>query len=173
MYCTTGKYIGLIGALAFLGSAIACAILPILGDKIGRWPVFIITQAIQIPMFFVAIYNTSLGVVYFIVFFLGFCLIGRFTCGFVLFVELLPEKYKAISGSAILIGYSISLLEVTFYYALISQNSKPTIWFGFILNTLTFVTNFFVPESPQWLVSQGKFDKAREALKTIAKWNRV
>jgi hypothetical protein len=88
-------------------------------------------------------------------------------------VELLPEKYKAISGSAILIGYSISLLEVTFYYAFISQNSKPTIWFGFILNTLTFVTNFFVPESPQWLVSQGKFDKAREALKTIAKWNRV
>ena len=45
MYCMDGKYIGLIGALAFLGSAIACAILPILGDKIGRYPVFIVTQA--------------------------------------------------------------------------------------------------------------------------------
>jgi len=43
LYCTDGKYIGMIGALAFLGSAIACAILPILGDKIGRYPVFIIT----------------------------------------------------------------------------------------------------------------------------------
>jgi MFS family permease len=43
MYCTDGKYVGMIGALAFLGSAIACGILPILGDKIGRYPVFIIT----------------------------------------------------------------------------------------------------------------------------------
>ena len=106
-------------------------------------------------MFFVAIYNTSLSVAYCIVFFLGFCLIGRFTCGFVLFVELLPEKYKAVSGSAILIGYSFSLLEVTAYYAFISKNSIPTIWFGFILNCLTFLANFIVPESPQWLVSQG------------------
>jgi MFS family permease len=153
LYCTDGKYIGMIGALAFLGSAIACAILPILGDKIGRYPVFIVTQACQIPMFFVAIYTNSLATVYFIVFFLGFCLIGRFTCGFVLFVELLPEKYKAVSGSAILIGYSISLLEVTAYYAFISQNSVPTIWLGFILNTVTFFANFIVPESPQWLVS--------------------
>jgi hypothetical protein len=122
MYCTDGKYVGMIGALA--------------------------TQAIQLPMFFCAIFTHSLGVVYFMVFFLGFCLIGRFTCGFVLFVELLPEKYKAISGSAILIGYSISLLEVTAYYAWISQNSIPTIWLGFILTTVTFAANFILPESP-------------------------
>jgi len=99
-------------------------------------------------MFFIAIFNTSLAVAYFVVFFLGFCLIGRFTCGFVLFVELLPEKYKAVSGSAILIGYSFSLLEVTFYYAFISKNSIPTIWFGSILCTVTFFANFIVPESP-------------------------
>jgi hypothetical protein len=111
--------------------------------------------------------------VYFCVFFLGFCLIGRFTCGFVLFVELLPEKYKAISGSAILIGYSISLIEVTAYYAFISSNSIPTIWFGLIFNIVTFVANFIVPESPQWLITQKRFDKAREGLMTIAKWNGV
>lgn len=120
MYCTDGKYVGMIGAMAFLGSAIACGILPILGDKIGRYPVFIITQAFQIPMFLGAIFTSSIGFVYFAVFFLGFCLIGRFTCGFVLFVELLPEANKAISGAAILIGYSISLIEVTAYYAFIS-----------------------------------------------------
>lgn len=153
MYCTDGKYIGLIGALAFLGSAIACAILPILGDKIGRYPVFIITQAFQIPMFLAALYTNSIGVIYFVVFFLGFCLIGRFTCGFVLFVELLPEAYKAISGSAILIGYSISVLEVTAYYAWVSKNSIPTIWVGFVLTAITFCANFILPESPQWLVT--------------------
>ena len=124
-------------------------------------------------MFFIAIYNTSLSVAYCIVFFLGFCLIGRFTCGFVLFVELLPEKYKAVSGSAILIGYSFSLLEVTAYYAFISKNSIPTIWFGLILNCLTFLANFIVPESPQWLVSQGEYDKARGCLMRMAKWNGV
>lgn len=124
-------------------------------------------------MFFIAIFNSSLAVAYFVVFFLGFCLIGRFTCGFVLFVELLPEKYKAISGSAILIGYSISLLEVTAYYAFISQNSITTIWLGFILSTITFFANFIIPESPQWLVSQGQYDKARASLMRVAKWNGV
>lgn len=173
LYCTDGKYIGMIGALAFLGSAIACGILPILGDKIGRLPVFLITQAIQIPMFLVAIYTTSLGMVFFIVFFLGFCLIGRFTCGFVLFVELLPEKNKALAGAAILIGYSISLLEVTIYYAFISQNSVPTIWFGLAFNIVTFIANFMIPESPMWLVTQGRYEDARKGLKRIAAWNRV
>lgn len=124
-------------------------------------------------MYFFALYTHQIGVVYFLVFFLGFCLIGRFTCGFVLFVELLPEKYKAISGSAILIGYSISLLEVTAYYAWISKNSIPTIWVGYSLNLITFIANFIVPESPVWLVSQGRFDKARESLMRIAKWNNV
>lgn len=30
-----------------------------------------------------------------------------------------------------------------------------------------------MPESPQWLITQGRFDAARECLKRIAKWNGV
>ena len=44
MYCTKNAFIGLIGAYAFAGSAVACLVLPVLGDKIGRLPVFLATQ---------------------------------------------------------------------------------------------------------------------------------
>jgi MFS family permease len=173
MYCTEKLYIGLIGASAFAGSAVACLVLPVLGDKIGRLPVFLTTQLFQIPMYIAAVYTHSIGVVTFLVYYLGFCLIGRFTCGFVLFVELLPEKYKALSGTAILVGYSISLLESTFYYAFISKNSIALIWIGFVFNVLTFGANLLMPESPVWLISAGRYEDARDAIKKIAKYNGI
>ena len=93
MYCTPKEYIGFIGAMAFAGAAIACFFLPILGDKYGRWIIFEITMGIQIPLYLMALTTRSLWVIYFLCFYLGVTLIGRFTCGFVLLTELVPERY--------------------------------------------------------------------------------
>jgi hypothetical protein len=50
-------------------------------------------MGIQIPLYLLALFTRELFVIYFLCFFLGVSLIGRFTCGFVLLTELVPEQY--------------------------------------------------------------------------------
>jgi len=153
MYCTPKEYIGFIGALAFGGAALACFFLPVLGDKYGRWIIFQITMGIQIPLFLLALFTRNLAIVYFLCFFLGVTLIGRFTCGFVLLTELCPERYGTFVGTALMCGDSAATLYITFYYRFISKDSYPIFWVGLFLNVLTFFTTMFVPESAKWLIS--------------------
>ena len=93
MYCTPKIYTGYMGAFAFLGAALACFFLPLCSDLYGRKYVFILSCASQIPMYVLANKTSSLGVIYFCVFFLGVALIGRFACGFVLMTECLQKKH--------------------------------------------------------------------------------
>ena len=67
----------------------------------------------------------------------------------------------------------MALLESTFYFAFISNDMVPLLYVGFFLNVITFSSNLMLPESPQWLVSQKQYDRARQALMNIAFWNGV
>ena len=94
----------------------------------------------------------SLWVIYFLCFYLGVTLIGRFTCGFVLLTELVPERYQTFVGTALMCGDSAATLYITFYYRFISRKSYPIFYLGLFLNVLTFVTTFWIPESVKWLI---------------------
>lgn len=67
----------------------------------------------------------------------------------------------------------MALLESTLYFAFISNDIIPLLYVGFFFNVITFSSNLMLPESPQWLVSQKQYDRARQALMTIAFWNGV
>lgn len=91
--CAPSEYIGLLGAMAFLGAALSCFFAPALGDKYGRWIVWFVTITCQLPIYFGANLTDHIGVVYVMCFYLGMGLIGRFACGFILFTEIVPKKY--------------------------------------------------------------------------------
>jgi MFS family permease len=92
LYCAPAASIGYIGAFAFVGATLACFVLPVAGDKFGRWTVFQIIMVAQCPLYLLALTTRHLAVVYFLCFYVGVTLIGRFTCGFVLLTELMPAK---------------------------------------------------------------------------------
>lgn len=110
-------------------------------------------MGIQIPLFLLALFTRNLAIVYFLCFFLGVTLIGRFTCGFVLLTELCPERFATFVGTALMCGDSAATLYITFYYRFISKNSYSIFWAGLFLNVLTFFTTLFIPESAKWLIS--------------------
>ena len=171
MQCMKGEAIGLIGAMAFAGVAISCFFVPQLGDKYGRWLVFIVTLFLQLPLYIGANFTNSIGVIYVMCFYLGMGLIGRFTCGFVLLTESLPKKHQMLGGTASMIGDTLATLYVTFFIRFISNNSRTLIWIGFALNIAAFIMTFWIVESPAWLVSVGRKEEAIKNLKYIAKIN--
>jgi MFS family permease len=168
------SYIGLFGALIFTGAALGCFFMPALGDKYGRWLLFQVTMVIQIPLFVCCLLANSLAMIYFVCFYLGIALIGRFTNGYLLLTELVPEKYEPWVGPALLSGDSAMILYLTFYYRYISKNSVPLLYIGLGLNIFCLVvTMVWIPESVRWLVSVKQYVKAREALAKIARFNGV
>lgn len=100
-------------------------------------------------------------------------MIGRFTCGFVLLTELVPERYQTFVGTALMCGDSAATLYLTFYYRFISKKSYAIFWVGLFLNILTFITTLFVPESVKWLISVKQYRRAKEGLYRIAKFNGI
>lgn len=146
--------------------------MPALGDQYGRWTIFQVTMIVQIPLFLFCIFTESLAVIYFALFYAGIVSIGRFTCGYLLLTELVPEKWEYLVGPGFLSGDAMMIIYLTIYFRYISQNSMPVFWAGLILNIFCMImTMLFVPESPKWLVSVKQFEKARQAIYRIARYN--
>lgn len=77
----------LISFIAIAGVAISCLFIPRMGDLYGRKYIFITAICAQVPVYFVAGYFSGIYPVYVAAFFLGPCVIGRMSCGFLLIME--------------------------------------------------------------------------------------
>lgn len=56
-------------------------------------------------------------------FFLGFGLIGRFACGYLLFTESVPEKLQSTLGTFFMAADVVATLYVTFFIRYISNDA--------------------------------------------------
>jgi MFS family permease len=122
LQCSHSRYVGLIGSFSFVGSAIACITLPYLSDQIGRQPIFFAVQFVQIPVFIIAVYARTIDAIYIVSFFMGVLLVGKMTVGFVLFMELLPERNKVSKGILVMAGFPIAMLLSTFILVFCTRN---------------------------------------------------
>jgi MFS transporter, OCT family, solute carrier family 22 (organic cation transporter), member 4/5 len=128
--------------------------LPLLGDRVGRVPVFLVTMFCQIPLLVILLLADNIGYVYYVIFFYGIGSIGRYTTGFIILNELVPRANKSIAGSLFNVGDSMATIYVTAYLVFISTKTLPILWVALVCNILAFVVSFIVlPESPAWLIS--------------------
>lgn len=164
MNCTPSAYLGLVGAWAFVGTAISCFIVPKLGDKYGRWLVWCVTITCNLPLYLMANLTDQLSVIYIVTFYLGMGLIGRFACGFVLFTEVLPKAHQSMMGSVYHVGDIFATYYIVFFIRYISNEAKYLIWIAFSVNLAACILSIWVVESPAWLLSVGR--KA-EAIKNL------
>lgn len=111
------------------------------------------------------LYGNDIAYIYVMSFYVGALYWGRFVNGYVLLIELFPEKHQSIAGTLLLIGDITMILMLTFYFRYISKNSFALDWIGLILLVVcTIVTMFFIPESPQWLISVKQYKRAKDSL---------
>ena len=93
MICTPKSYFSLFGSYVFAGMAFGCLFVPLLGDKYGRWKIFIITMALHLLLYPALIFTDKIGMVYFLCFIFGLLMFGRYMIGFILVTELSHKKY--------------------------------------------------------------------------------
>ena len=163
----------MIGSISFLGAALSCFVMPMLGDIYGRFAVYYLTTWLQLPLFLLALFATELWYIYVVTFGFGFALIGRFTCAFLLISECAIIRDKPFIGTALLTTDILATYYVTFYLRFISQYANSIIWIGFGMNVIACIAGFWTKESPAFLLSIGDRDRAIENMKYIAKFNGI
>ena len=173
LQCVPSEYMGFIGSFGFFGAVLSCVVLPVFADKFGRYSVYLITITLQLPIY--VLNNTAKTLIpeYIVSFLLGVALLGRFTAGFILLLESVPQKHKALAGTALAVGDTAAQLYVTFFLRFISRDSQTVIWIGMGLNFVALIATFWNVESPAWLVSVGETEKAKKNILYIAKFNGI
>jgi len=140
-------------------------------DKFGRRPSVLVAAAIQIVATIVTSFSTHYIMFIFFRFLVAFSVSGVFECGFVLVCEIVGPKLRTAFGilTQFPFGVGASLLPAIAYflrdwYNLQLATSVPCI--------LLISYYWFIPESPRWLVGQGRIQEALVILKKGAMINR-
>ncbi|XP_027129037.1 solute carrier family 22 member 4 isoform X2 [Larimichthys crocea] len=157
----------------FVGVLFGCFFSGLLADRFGRKPILFATIAVQMAFTFAQVFSVSWTMFTILLFINGLGQMSNFVSALVLGTELFIGNVRVIYASlgtslAFAIGYM--MLPLTAYFlrdwkSLLLVLSVPCLVF--------FPLWWLVPESPRWLLSQGRVGEAEAIVRKAAKWNKV
>uniref|UniRef100_A0AAY4CD91 Major facilitator superfamily (MFS) profile domain-containing protein n=1 Tax=Denticeps clupeoides TaxID=299321 RepID=A0AAY4CD91_9TELE len=144
-----------------------------LSDRFGRKPVLFMTMMVQTIFTFVQIFSPSWEAFAVLSFIVGLGQISNYVAAFVLGTEILTGPVRVLYSSlgvCIFFAFGYMLLPLIAFYIrtwrmLLIALSVP----GLIYIPLW----WYIPESPRWLISQGKVEAAEAILRKAARKNRI
>ncbi|CAG06338.1 unnamed protein product, partial [Tetraodon nigroviridis] len=157
----------------FLGVLMGSFFAGQLADRYGRKPVFFTTMAVQTVFTVVLIFSPS-WIVFAIMFFIsGMGQMANYVAAFVLGTEILSGKIRILfSTLGVALGYTIGSLLVPLIAYFLRDWKK--VFLATSLPALIYILLWwFIPESPRWLVSQGRLEEAEAIIRKAAKMNKV
>ncbi|XP_046654329.1 organic cation transporter protein-like [Daphnia pulicaria] len=141
-----------------LGALIASSLLGQLSDRLGRWKVLVPTGALQMVL------ATGCGFVqnYYLYVALRFLIAvnvsGAYMIGFVLTMEMAPDRYRTMIGFSFQLVFALGITVVAGWAYLVRHWPILQIIFG-LHSSLMLLHWWFVDESPRWLFSQGRYQE--------------
>uniref|UniRef100_A0A671X9C1 Solute carrier family 22 member 5-like n=1 Tax=Sparus aurata TaxID=8175 RepID=A0A671X9C1_SPAAU len=144
-----------------------------LSDRFGRKPVFFITMACQTIFTFAQVFSPSWTVFSILLFLSGLGQIGNYVSAFVLGSEILSGKVRVLYASlGVCLCFALGFLILPlFAYFLRDWKS---LLLALSLPALLYIPLWwFIPESPRWLVSQGRVEEAEAIVRNAAKKNHI
>ena len=167
------KRVEMINDIFYLGQVLGCILIARVPDLYGRkWP-FLISIAVQLPIYIALLFSTNLDLTIFLSFFMGFLHIGIYNGGYINVCEYVDKPWKNHVCTILLVLDMLSAIMVGVYFHYVSRN---WVWFGMIgvlFNFVSLIGIYFIPESPEYLYYFYRFEECRAALSVIAHWNHV
>lgn len=115
--------------------------------------------------------NTSFWVQVVLLFLMGLNSPTTYVIGFGYLQELVDNKHKSIYATFWNLSEGLIFVITTIYYWKISSHWVYILSFGYFLCALSLVGSFFLPESPVFLVNEGRLGEARKSFDYIARFN--
>lgn len=108
----------------------------------------------------------SLELAYLLLFIGGLAETGAYYVAYVYCVEMVPEVYQNMGGLAIFLVFAFVKMFFSIYFWFLSKNWMGMAIIALVLSILSLILTFLImPDTPRYLYSNKKFDKAREVLK--------
>ena len=171
LVCDKEYWARMIRAVMILGLFIGSVIGGHLGDCFGRKRVMLISTIIMIPNLMFSGYSPNLWV-YIILFLLNITTLPLIWISLsTLTLELFGKDYRGNAVVAEGLSWCFGQLISVLVFYLTRHWTYLHLWIG-IISVLGLPAFLIIPESPRWLITQGKRILAEEVLLKIARWNR-
>ncbi|XP_068187331.1 organic cation/carnitine transporter 2-like isoform X2 [Antennarius striatus] len=144
-----------------------------ISDRFGRKPVLFATMAVQTVFTSIQIFSPSWTALCVLLFINGLGQVSNYMTGFVLGTEILTGKVRVLfSSMGVCLAFAIGYMLVPLF-AFFLRDWKSFLW-GMAIPGLAYIPLWwFIPESPRWLLSQGRVEEAEAIVRKAAKMNNV
>eukprot|EP00347_Sterkiella_histriomuscorum_P014605 403360243 len=169
--CQSKNVVELFNISFLIGLVLGTIIFSRVGDLLGRKKTYFIGLLMHVLLSATLLILRDPNYFYAIIFLMGIEYPARFLVGYIYLSEMCSEKSRPIVTSIALFFVAQSVTFACIYFSLIS---KHWIWLeivGLIITVIALIGAIWIPESPRFLIAQGKYAKAYRVFQRIAKFN--
>ncbi|KAJ1060290.1 hypothetical protein K5549_004728 [Capra hircus] len=160
-------------SLFFVGVLMGSFISGQLSDRFGRKNVLFVTMGMQTGFSFLQIFSKNFEMFTVLFFLVGMGQISNYVAAFVLGTEILGKSVRIIFstlGVCIFYAFGYMLLPLFAYFI---RDWRMLLLALTVPGVLCAALWWFIPESPRWLISQGRFQEAEVIIRRAAKTNGI
>jgi len=176
----SGAQVGLLTTLTFAGMALGSLIAGVTGDRYGRRVTYMYNLALYTLGALLAAFAPNITVLLIARFIVGIGLGGELNTGLTLVAELMPTRFRGAAVATVNVAagglgiFASSALAALVLGPLESVLGGPGTAWRWLLGLLAlpallvFVYRWFLPESPRYLLVEGKVHEANSVLSRLA-----
>ncbi|XP_018495839.1 organic cation transporter protein [Galendromus occidentalis] len=156
----------------FLGGIIGSVAFGMISDKWGRRPALFGATALMVLGNFMEAFPPSYQAYIAMRFAVGLCYPSVYNLAFLVVAEMIGTKKRMLSSVVCHISYSFGMMVIAYVAHFIRdwQNLQ----MAFSLPMVLLISYYWmVPESPRWLISQGRLEEAEAIVQKMARINKV